>query len=302
MLATLVNILRISIALQAVGIGLRYLGLWSMWEDESPVFGLLLFDWQWPQTTAQRIDDAGAWAYLICGMALVAIPLCSAVLQRMTNRSEPLLRVATWQLPLCFVVALWQFVLTAVTWYRGGLFMSEWTFAAQAARLALPVALIVLTPLGRSAVISARRMSIAIWILRIAVCLTFFGHGLKAIRLHGEFTNYLVAAAQCVSWDVTQATAETVLRVIGVIDLLLAAAIVTTRWRTVAYYMAFWALITAFARVVHSGWGAQFEVLIRAGNYCVPLVIGLYWQLTRQDHLPETSHHESPTDDRNHAT
>jgi uncharacterized membrane protein YphA (DoxX/SURF4 family) len=293
----IVNILRVSIALQALGIGVEYLGIFNPWDDDSPVFSLLCFDRQWPEETAQRVDDIGAWAYLVCGLALVAIPFIGATTRKLIGRDEPLLPVALWQLPLCTTVALWQIILTTVSWYRGGSFMSEWTLASQSARIALPIALLVLTPLSRTSDVSQRSTSVAMWILRIATCLTFVAHGLKSINLHGEFTNYIISAADQVSWALSQETAEVMLRVIGGLDLVVAALIVVTRWRAVAYYMAAWALIAAFARVVHAGWGSYFEVLIRSGNYCAPFVVGLYWHLLHRAKPPTHSHHEEPTDE-----
>ena len=84
-----------------------------------------------------------------------------------------------------------------------------------------------------------------------------------------------------------------------IILLAVAALSIMVRWRTVAFYMAAWALTAAFARVVHSGWGSYFEVLIRAGNYCAPFVVGLYWQLLRRAGPPANSYPQEPIDETN---
>ena len=49
-----VVLLRAAVALQAIGVGLQRLGLGGGLEDESPVFGLLMFDWKWSQDIAPR--------------------------------------------------------------------------------------------------------------------------------------------------------------------------------------------------------------------------------------------------------
>ena len=300
--AIIVNILRVSVALQAVGIGVQFLGLFNPWDDDSNIRSLLHFDWKWPEETAQRVDDVGAWTYLVCGLALIVIPVAGATARRVAGREDPIVPVALWQLPLCAVIALWQIALTTASWYRGGSFLAEWTLASQSARVALPVALLLLTPLGRSFAVSTRRTEMAMWILRVAACLTFVAHGLKAIKLHGEFTNYLISAAEHISWALSQETAEIMLRVIGVVDRVVAALIVCTRWRAVAFYMALWALIAAFARVVHAGWGSYFEVLIRSGNYCVPFVVGLYWHMLCRHQTPSNSLQQEPTDESSQAS
>ena len=96
--------------------------------------------------------------------------------------------------------------------------------------------------------------------------------------------------------EVSQAAVEKALRIIGAVDVVLAGLIVITRWRAVAFYMAAWALIAALARVVHAGFGAHYEVLIRAGNYCVPLVIGLSWILAGRQPQSTAASREEPPD------
>ena len=160
--------------------------------------------------------------------------------------------------------------------------MSDWTLAGESSRLALPLALLVLVSDPRAGSVSKLRLNVAIWILRVAASLTFLAHGLQSWFLSPAFVDYLLSAADMIGWDVSQTAAERALRIIGAADVVLAALIIITRWRVVAFYMAAWALIAALARVVQAGFGVHYEVLIRAGNYCVPLVIGLSWQLAGQ--------------------
>lgn len=286
-----VAILRGGVVLQGIGIGQQRLGMWGEFEDESPVFGLLMYDWGWPEAVAQSIDDIGAWLYFVSGLALAMVPLCGALLRRGFRR-DPWLPVWAWQAPLCLIVAIWQAIQIVVSWYRGGYFMSEWTLASESARFALPVVLLTLTPGPWSGGISPRRLLGGIWILRAAAALTFLAHGLKAYHLAPAFTDYLIVAGDRIGWEISQAGAETVLAVIGVLDITLAFLILVVQWRSVAFYMAAWALIGAVARIVHTGWDAHYEVLIRAGNYCVPLIVGLFWHLSRPRASKPDSHEE----------
>lgn len=284
--------LRVAVALQAIGAGKKLLGFGSIWEVDSAVFGLLLYDWHWSEDVAQRVDDWGAWCYFLCGVALVVLPVLGVVARRLVGKNEIRPPAWLWQAPLCLIVSLWQAVLTTAEWHRGGFFMSEWALVSEAARFALPFVLLVLTPLPSRAEVSPLRMAIGIWLLRIAAAMTFVGHGLKAYYLNPRFLEFLQATAEHISWEVSQSTAEAVLRTIGVVDFVVAALILLFRWRAVALYMAVWALIAAFARVVHSGWDSHFEVLVRAGNYCVPLVVALFWQLSRQKQMPTAESRE----------
>ncbi|MFP6665842.1 MAG: hypothetical protein VB876_00925 [Pirellulales bacterium] len=274
--------LRVAVALQAIGVGLQRLGLGLEWEDDSAVFGLLLYDWRWPEEVAQRVDDLGAWLYFACGVSLLLIPAAGGILRAITGRAGVWFSVWIWQLPLSLTVAVWQAVLTTADWYRGGFFMSEWALISEAARFALPLVLFVLTPLPGSDRASPSRLAGGIWLLRIAAAMTFVGHGLNSLYLNPKFVDFLLAAAAHISWDLSQSTAETVLRAIGVVDLAAAALMMLKRWRIIAFYMALWALVAATARLVHSGPESHFELLIRSGNYCVPLIVGLFWHLSRR--------------------
>ena len=66
----------------------------------------------------------------------------------------------------------------------------------------------------------------------------------------------------------------------GVADILFAIACVSTRWRAVWWWMAFWGAVTALSRIasfgLNIGWSAT---LIRAPHVGVPLAVVLYWHL-----------------------
>ncbi len=162
--------------------------------------------------------------------------------------------------------------------WLGGHFLSHWEPAAHAVRFAAPLALALLIP---QALASPRRVTQTIWLLRVAVAATFLAHGWEAWNLHPVFVDYLIAAGdRLLGIAVSQATAEQLLRLIGLIDLGVAILILTTRSSAVAFYMAFWGFITAGSRIVHDDWPGAYAALIRAANGGLPLALALYWWKT----------------------
>ena len=56
-----------------------------------------------------------------------------------------------------------------------------------------------------------------------------------------------------------------------------AVLILRFRWPALAGWMAFWGLVTALARVVHSGFDNWSEAALRAPHVGLPLVLALTW-------------------------
>ncbi len=104
------------------------------------------------------------------------------------------------------------------------------------------------------------------WILRIALCGEFLGHGWFAFVGDGHFVTLLVNAT-----PVPIAYAPSVLRVIGIVDFAIAALALARPARPVLLYAAAWGLATALARPV-----AGLEVwafVERLPNAGVPLAL-----------------------------
>jgi hypothetical protein len=165
------------------------------------------------------------------------------------------------------VMAAWFVALPLARWSYGGVPFEELSVTAHAVRWAAPLALAVLPSFAASAARQSSESSI-VWLLRGALAATFFTHGVEALRLHPQFIDYLLIADRRVTgFGLDQAGAEIVLQVIGVVDIACAAAILVGRLRRdVLGYMVFWGLVTAGARVLHSGEHGVHEALIRAGN------------------------------------
>jgi len=155
---------------------------------------------------------------------------------------------------------------------RGDLF-ARITLLEIAVRLGTPVTLIIFLRL-KNLNVKNYLFDAGLIILLLATSTTFAVHGYKAIELYGTFLDYLLLSQLFGFPLVTnQQTAETLLWIIGWIDIGLAVALVALRWQGVALYMAAWGLLTAFSRVTASGLEAWPEVLIRAANAGAPLTL-----------------------------
>ena len=236
----------------------------------SPVFSFLWNDPEtgglgWSESTTVSTLQIASWALLL------AIPLV-------------LLRPC-W--PVLVPIALWQFANAAATAWMGGNFAANngvgWLpLPAQAVRIAAPVALLLLDRWPRAkeptASLGLFTSQTAEWLMRLAVACTFIAHGWEAYRHCPEFIDYLIMAAQkLAAYELSESHARQILSVIGVIDFVVGGAILLFRWRCLALYMAIWGAITAFSRVVHAGWPAYYEVLVRTANAGLPLALAIYW-------------------------
>ena len=288
----IVWLLRLTIAIQAIGIASQF--LLTEFETESPLFSYLLYERQWPQETAQQLDNAGVLLWLAAGLAVVFVPLLDVMFRRTAREPQDGAAASRWgislELLLLAFILLVQVVHVTATWHRGtGELYNEWVPLARIARWMTPVLLVMLLPIAGHP-ISSRRFDWAMWLLRLTAAITFIAHGYKAIMGYSPFVDYLlVAANQFLGWDASEATMTVVLAVIGWVDVVFALLLLTRRWRTIAIYMAIWAFIGAAARVVHSGLPSGFEVAIRSGNYCLPLAVALYFQYAHSAQDPSTA-------------
>jgi len=272
--------LRVVILLQCLGVGGRY--LFSSSETESDVYGLLFFDRDWPEEVAQRIDDGGAWACLLAvGLAIS----CAALADVRGAKTKP---DAARDLPgkLCrlgevfglAVIALWMLALAETHSVRGEPY-AQWTLGEHAVRILGPIALILLGGCRWDCAVCWRRSAGTV-LLFIASASTFIAHGYKAIELYGPFLDLiLLTDLRWTQFGLEQVTAEQTLWTIGIIDIIVAALLLLTRWRWLALYMAAWGVIVSLSRMTAFGTEAWPETLLRTANGGVPLVL---WLMCRQ--------------------
>ncbi len=267
------------VLLQAVGVaGLYY---FSGHETESDIYGLLYFDWSWPETLAQWIDDCGTLGTL-GGAILILLGT------RLLDRSSPTRKASVKQRGLrvmlvttCSLIALWMLALAATQMVRGGAFV-EYALGEHAVRFAVPCALglLLMTP---SVAPGCSLSKLAIRVLVLATAATSLVHGYKAWCLYGQFLDLiLLSSVNWTPWPLSQRSAELVLQSIGVLDVVAALLLLGTRWRSVAIYMAAWGFITACSRLTAMGWEAWPETLVRTANWGAPLALVLYDHWTRR--------------------
>ena len=124
--------------------------------------------------------------------------------------------------------------------------------------------------------------------LKIAIALTFAGHGFYALGWHpvpGHFTEMLITI-----FGVSESGATLILQVAGILDIVAAIGIFIPRvQRPMLIYCIIWGTLTALARIVanvyidffwqslHQWW---YEMLFRLPHGGLPLL--LYWMVRRK--------------------
>lgn len=234
--------LRVAIACQCLALG------WMHLYGATPINDFLVLG-GFGSGPTQLVDTlAGLALVLLAGMVLA--------------------RPVRWVLGL---VAVW-FLLHALAGWWNHATDSDAIFyqlgpAAQAVRWLAPVGLILL--------VSGRTRS-AMWVLLIASCATFIGHGIKDVLLYTPYvdiinnslTNYTE-----LKWPLEKT--QFVLRAIGVADIIFAGLLLLTRWRWLALPMALWGGIAAFSRITANGLDVWPDVLLRVCNGAAPFVVFL---------------------------
>jgi len=237
-----VVVLQIAIACQCVALG------WMHLFGATPINSFLIGSGVGMEPT-QAVDYIAGFGLVLLGGMVLARPVY-------------------WVLS---VIALW-FLLNAVTsWLNyatdANALLYQVAPAAQAVRWLAPVALILLV---------AGRARSAMWVLLIASCATFIGHGIKDVLhykdyleiIDNTFTNYTD-----IKWPEEKTRA--VLRAIGIADIICASLLLLTRWRWLALPMAVWGGVAAVSRVTANGAGDWPEVLLRVCNAAAPFVVFL---------------------------
>jgi len=294
--------LRVVLLSQCFGVAL------ATWQNGTPINALLFNDsasggWNWSEESAIWVDHTGAAWSLAAAVWIIVVPA-------FTRRRWPWRELAVvLQVVALLWIIVWQLSITLAAWELGGTWTAsppfgwQWdmnplepagvekhrsfyelslTLGEHAARILAPLALLIFCPIRRGVVISRRRIEMAVWLMRLAASATFLIHGWNAIQLSPHFIDLLIGSADnLLDWTLPQATAETLLRAIGMIDVVLAILVLACRWRVIAGYMAFWGIVTACSRMTAVAWQwGLAESLLRAANGGLPLAILLYWWYT----------------------
>ena len=117
--------------------------------------------------------------------------------------------------------------------------------------------------------------------IKIAIALTFIGHGLYAFGYHPQPEHYIDMVLNI--FPFSESTAKSFLKIAGSLDFLVAILIfVPGTYRFVLWYIFIWALLTSLARIVANldtdllfeslhRW--LFEVLVRVPHFGFPLAL-----------------------------
>lgn len=233
-------VLRIVVAVQSVGLAA------TIHFYSTPVFGVVYFEWGWPEWLATGLDQFATGLLLVIAASALTYPIRAVF----------------------FIATLWQLAMAFSTLQRDEGFGDHWAPAAQATRIAAPLALALLlaTP-------TAARLRRVEWLLRIAAALTFLAHGVECIAGNPRFADFLLVAADGVGIPMADASADRLLWGIGAVDVGLALVVLLARSRVVTGYMAFWGWLTAAARILFYGPVGSTEALIRFANGGIPFAL-----------------------------
>ena len=224
---------------------------------------------------ARAVDTTIALVLWVAGCALPFIGRASLPASQ-TKWPCPVVRCDA--VLLCFVAG-WAFLNAVLSWQMN----IEDKFAAtdpfgHAVRFVAPVALLVFVT-GTGSYLKLE------WLLRIGIASTFIGHGLAAYWLKPGFVDLIVGTLDTFlgsDWRLAEEReklAIILLPWIGRMDFLLAFLILLpTKYRkTVALWMAIWGFVTATSRLTAFGIERWPDLIIRAANWGIPLL--LWWEM-----------------------
>lgn len=228
--------------------------------------GVALMDWGVPHPRIAFWERAVSFSLLVLGATLLVWPTAIAALV----------------LSLCIAAE------TFAAWSFGGFPFAEWVVFAQGLRYLVPLALAVYLlprrwfPAGHWPVV------LSMWILRVGLAMVFAVHGVEALLRHPHFIDLLIGTfGNLLGYRLTESAAVNLLRIIGVVDLLVAVGILLGRWRPLLAWLCFWSTITAASRITALGMGSYPEFLVRASHIAAPVAI---WAMGEQ--LSRSKGHE----------
>ena len=113
-------------------------------------------------------------------------------------------------------------------------------------------------------------------VLKVAIATTFIAHGYEAIMLNPKFIDFIIRISRVYSGvAISEATASSMLYVIGVVDIFVAISLLTFMNRFSIAYMAFWGGLTALARVFFDPTNGPTDMIIRSAHFAVPFFLYL---------------------------
>lgn len=266
--------LRVTVLLACVGI-------WDLFIDrvENPFLHWLLEPvdiggLNWDESTALALQSVLGWSVLAAGACVAVRPY--RIILVLIALLQLLIAVATWRTADGYPLES--------SWVSPRL-TAMFPFTTHLLRIAAPAGLMLLTPGRGDSQPATYRPMAGIEILKWATAVTFFAHGVEALQHSPEFIDYLIATSQrLVGVRMPQPTADFLLTIIGLVDMVAAVLCVATRWRSIWCWMAFWGAIAAASRITSYGFAVGWHAaLIRAPHAGVPLALALCWSSNCSD-------------------
>ncbi len=130
----------------------------------------------------------------------------------------------------------------------------------------------------------------SIRMLRLATAVTFLGQGLMALyqfQNGGEFVELVTLSAQNLfDKAIEPAQARQVLAVVGVVDIVAAVSLMSSRNRFVAFLLVLWGLTTAASYTFAYGFEGYDSTLIRIASAGAPLAVLTFWMTAYKEQDP----------------
>lgn len=104
------------------------------------------------------------------------------------------------------------------------------------------------------------------WVLRVALCGEFLGHGIFALQLKPRFVEMLTTIA-----GISSSTANTLMLFIGSLDVIIAVLALVFPLRLILIWATFWGFATALARPLAGD--PIWDFVERWANWGVPLAL-----------------------------
>jgi hypothetical protein len=147
-------------------------------------------------------------------------------------------------------------------------FAYEYSLLSNGARIGLPLALYLFYKGEQSWTFEKR------FIIRVAIAMTFLGHGIEALMEHPKFIDFLIeSSAIFFGYDLTEGSAIQMLALIGAADIVFAISGLIKPRVWIFTWMAAWGMVTAICRVVYFQWDGVFPMLLRSAHWALPVIV-----------------------------
>lgn len=176
--------------------------------------------------------------------------------------------------PVLLPVAAYILTEAVCRYQQGGQLFSNWAPLAHAARYMTPLALLLLAAAARGSGAGRWKAAGGEWILRIALGIVFAVHGLECIEGNPNFIDLILSSGRNLAGiRIAESAAVGLLEWIGIVDLVVATALLLRPHPAVLGWAAFWGAVTALSRVTANGWSAYPDVLVRSSHVLGPLAL-----------------------------